>query len=218
MVQESSPLENAINVQQVAPRISKGQKSLDSKGFQLLEEEYQQWTSLKQNKSAVFESHHSDVQENDEGTWANGPPKGEFVTLHTEDTLIQPSSNPPRLESSNLVTHSKTIPIEGTCYNEDFSQLVNRSIVTRSNSKCVAEIPRLEIRKVKEIALQAKLEVGAYVCQECQIAVATSRGEIGFHKRYPCLLFFCIFLNVMSILSFLFCISVLRTMFPNPAY
>ena len=97
-------------------------------------------------------------------------------------------------------------------------QKIEKNIVIRSNSKGGVQIPLLEMTKVKEIALQAKLGAGAYVCQECQVAIATTRGEIGFHRRYPYLLFFCIFLNVMSILSFLFCISILRTMFPNPAY
>lgn len=220
MVQESDqitihgdyPIENTMDIHKVAHRKSKGRTILDSKNLPQLEEHWQ-WTTLKRKKSSVTDSQRSDVQENDNKSEANGPSKGEFITHH----MGQPTSDPPRLESSTLITHSRTIPSEETCYTKDFPN-AKEKFVTGTNSKCAMGIPRLEMTKVKEIALQAKLEAGAYVCQECQVVTATSRGEGGFNRRYPCLLFFCIFLNVMSILSFLFCISILRTMFGNPAY
>ncbi|KAG0579026.1 hypothetical protein KC19_4G066800 [Ceratodon purpureus] len=139
----------------------------------------------KQRKSLTLESQCNTIQENDDGSWANDLPRSEFSTHHIEETMVQSSSNPPEMDSNNMATHFKTIPIEETCYNEKFRQSqekyslkdfseAKKKIPNRTSSKCLVEIPRLEMTKVKEIALQAKLESEAYVCQECQIVVATT--------------------------------------------
>lgn len=223
LIKDEDRIEN--NVFKVVHRKSKGGNSLQEQHPQV-EEEHWQWTSLKRKKSPVFHSHHNNVRENYElhGSISDAPPKSEFFAHHIEELsekrTLESVLPKPAVPSTIIMAtaQSKAKAIEKTkCTVDDLDKNVE-TIGSRSHSKCAVEIPRLALTKVKEIALQAKLEAGAYVCQDCQVAVATSRAELGFHRRYPCLLFFCIFLNLMSILSFLFCISVLRTIFPHPAY
>jgi len=202
LVNDETPIEN--NSFKIVYRKNKGKKSWQETQPQV-EEEHWQWTSLKRKKSPVFHSPHENGS-----SISNEPTQPEFSSY---EVLEEPTLGFMPLKA----IPNKTKAIEKIIHTNDFESI--EKLGAQSHSKYAVQIPQLELTKIKEIALQAKLEARSYICQDSEVAVATNnRGELGLQRRYPCLLVFCIFLNLLSILSFLFCISVLKIIYPHPAY